>query len=148
MGTCCCNQSYQGRLSEPLLGSGADNTGYKSSKSNSANLSKLNNRLNKQLQRDHERDRRTKKLLLLGPGNSGKSTFFKQLIRIHGKGLSDLKKQYFGQSDMVRVLQLNFTFPLSLNLLLCIFPLYTIAMSLRDFSVHFLSLRNVLFTTM
>ena len=33
------------------------------------------------------------KLLLLGPGNSGKSTFFKQLAQIHGHGFSENDKK-------------------------------------------------------
>merc|ERR1712083_1237857 len=60
-----------------------------------------------QLKKEAEKDKKIKKLLLLGPGNSGKSTFFKQLLRIHGRGLSDLKKQYFGQSDMKRAIYDN-----------------------------------------
>jgi len=43
----------------------------------------------KQLQRDRKRNAKVHKLLLLGTGNSGKSTFFKQLARIHGQGLGE-----------------------------------------------------------
>jgi len=42
-----------------------------------------------ELQRDQNSERHIKKLLLLGPGNSGKSTFIKQLMQIHGTGFSD-----------------------------------------------------------
>jgi len=45
------------------------------------------------VQRDLNRDKRVAsknhKLLLLGPGSSGKSTFFKQLCTIHGGGFQD-----------------------------------------------------------
>jgi len=41
---------------------------------------------NNQLQQDAAADREVNKLLLLGPGNSGKSTFFKQLLSIHAHG--------------------------------------------------------------
>ena len=75
----CCGHSYAARLSEPLLDGNGKNAGYKSGKPADVSISKVNNRLNKQLQREQARDRIIKKLLLLGPGNSGKSTFFKQV---------------------------------------------------------------------
>ncbi|ETO34049.1 hypothetical protein RFI_03045 [Reticulomyxa filosa] len=53
--------------------------------------------LNKTVQEEIEKDKQSSskkyKLLLLGAGNSGKSTFFKQLCQIHGDGLSDEDKQ-------------------------------------------------------
>ena len=55
---------------------------------------------NKSLQQDAMLDKKQKKLLLLGPGNSGKSTFFKQLLKIHGEGFSDPKR--FNQQDVIR----------------------------------------------
>jgi len=55
---------------------------------------------NKALQADAMVDRKQKKLLLLGPGNSGKSTFFKQLLKIHGEGFSDEKR--FNPADVIR----------------------------------------------
>lgn len=55
-----------------------------------------------QLNQDAAADRQLKKLLLLGPGNSGKSTFFKQLLKIHGDGFSDPKK--FASSDITRAI--------------------------------------------
>ena len=54
------------------------------------------------LQQDAALDRQLKKLLLLGPGNSGKSTFFKQLLKIHGDGFNDPKK--FHTADITRAI--------------------------------------------
>jgi len=45
-------------------------------------------RLNKELVQDKQQDKEVKKLLLLGAGSSGKTTFFKQLKCIHGDGFS------------------------------------------------------------
>ena len=45
-------------------------------------------RIDDGLAKDKSADREIKKLLLLGAGSSGKSTFFKQLKRIHGNGFS------------------------------------------------------------
>ena len=55
---------------------------------------------NRELQTDAIVDRKQKKLLLLGPGNSCKSTFFKQLLKIHGDGFNDPKR--FDQADVIR----------------------------------------------
>eukprot|EP01083_Nonionella_stella_P029129 80268_1 len=45
-------------------------------------------RIDEGLGKDKAADREIKKLLLLGAGSSGKSTFFKQLKRIHGNGFT------------------------------------------------------------
>jgi len=45
--------------------------------------------LEKQLTTDQQQDKAINKLLLLGAGESGKSTLFKQMITIYGKGFPD-----------------------------------------------------------
>lgn len=50
---------------------------------------RINNEINKQIKRDKKNARREFKLLLLGTGESGKSTFVKQMRIIHGCGYSD-----------------------------------------------------------
>lgn len=45
-------------------------------------------KLAKELKQDQSNENKVKKLLLLGAGGSGKSTFFKQLRNIHGVGIS------------------------------------------------------------
>jgi len=57
-------------------------------------------RLNQTLSEDAKKDRNQKKLLLLGPGNSGKSTFFKQLLRIHKDGFNNEK--HYNRTDVTR----------------------------------------------
>lgn len=44
--------------------------------------------LENQINRDHNQENSVNKLLLLGAGESGKSTLFKQMITIYGKGFS------------------------------------------------------------
>lgn len=56
---------------------------------------RINTEIEKQLQRDKRNARRELKLLLLGTGESGKSTFIKQMRIIHGNGYSeDDKRQH------------------------------------------------------
>uniref|UniRef100_A0A0K0F8J0 Guanine nucleotide-binding protein subunit alpha n=3 Tax=Strongyloides TaxID=6247 RepID=A0A0K0F8J0_STRVS len=56
---------------------------------------RINQEIEKQLQRDKRNARRELKLLLLGTGESGKSTFIKQMRIIHGQGYSeDDKRQH------------------------------------------------------
>ncbi|XP_018328197.1 G protein alpha q subunit isoform X2 [Agrilus planipennis] len=56
---------------------------------------RINQEIEKQLKRDKRDARRELKLLLLGTGESGKSTFIKQMRIIHGSGYSDEDKRGF-----------------------------------------------------
>uniref|UniRef100_A0A2I3HWE2 Guanine nucleotide-binding protein subunit alpha n=1 Tax=Nomascus leucogenys TaxID=61853 RepID=A0A2I3HWE2_NOMLE len=56
---------------------------------------RINDEIERQLRRDKRDPRRELKLLLLGTGDSGKSTFIKQLRIIHGSGYSDEDKRGF-----------------------------------------------------
>ncbi|CAH0553486.1 unnamed protein product [Brassicogethes aeneus] len=56
---------------------------------------RINAEIEKQLRRDKRDARRELKLLLLGTGESGKSTFIKQMRIIHGAGYSDEDKKGF-----------------------------------------------------
>ncbi|KAM6975994.1 guanine nucleotide-binding protein G(q) subunit alpha-like [Tautogolabrus adspersus] len=54
---------------------------------------RINDEIERQLRRDKRDSRREYKLLLLGTGESGKSTFIKQMRIIHGRGYSDEDKR-------------------------------------------------------
>ncbi|KAI9520567.1 Guanine nucleotide-binding protein subunit alpha-11 [Dissostichus eleginoides] len=56
---------------------------------------RINAEIEKQLRRDKRDARRELKLLLLGTGESGKSTFIKQMRIIHGSGYTDEDKKGF-----------------------------------------------------
>ncbi|KAI0211148.1 Guanine nucleotide-binding protein G(q) subunit alpha [Lamellibrachia satsuma] len=56
---------------------------------------RINQEIEKQLKKDKRDARRELKLLLLGTGESGKSTFIKQMRIIHGCGYSDDDKRSF-----------------------------------------------------
>ncbi|XP_061887199.1 guanine nucleotide-binding protein G(q) subunit alpha-like [Entelurus aequoreus] len=56
---------------------------------------RINDEIERQLRRDKRDSRREYKLLLLGTGESGKSTFIKQMRIIHGRGYSDEDKRPF-----------------------------------------------------
>uniref|UniRef100_H2Z1H0 Guanine nucleotide-binding protein G(Q) subunit alpha n=1 Tax=Ciona savignyi TaxID=51511 RepID=H2Z1H0_CIOSA len=54
---------------------------------------KINSQIERELRRNKKDARRELKLLLLGTGESGKSTFIKQMRIIHGAGYSDEDKR-------------------------------------------------------
>ncbi|XP_076356657.1 guanine nucleotide-binding protein G(q) subunit alpha-like [Tachypleus tridentatus] len=56
---------------------------------------RINQEIERQLRKDKRDARRELKLLLLGTGESGKSTFIKQMRIIHGAGYSDEDKKSF-----------------------------------------------------
>jgi len=47
------------------------------------------------MSKDHSADEEVNKLLLLGAGESGKSTLFKQMIQIYGKGFPEMERKTF-----------------------------------------------------
>ena len=59
------------------------------------NSLKLNNRINATISRDQREGKACRKLLLLGAGESGKSTLFKQMQVLHGGGYSTAERQSF-----------------------------------------------------
>lgn len=58
---------------------------------------RINQEIEKQLKKDKSNARKELKLLLLGCGESGKSTFIKQMRIIHGSGYSDEDKKGFAK---------------------------------------------------
>ncbi|XP_061881803.1 guanine nucleotide-binding protein subunit alpha-14-like [Entelurus aequoreus] len=87
---------------------------------------RINGEIEKQLKRDKKDSRRELKLLLLGTGESGKSTFIKQMRIIHGGGYSEEDKRsyaklvyqniYTSMQTMLRAMQaLHLTFSHTYN---------------------------------
>lgn len=54
-----------------------------------------NEELNRKMEEQDEANRKNKRLLFLGTGGSGKSTFMKQIIAAHGEGFSDKEKEWW-----------------------------------------------------
>jgi len=52
--------------------------------------------LDRQMQTDNMMDQQVNKLLLLGAGESGKSTLFKQMITIYGTGFTESERRIYG----------------------------------------------------
>lgn len=65
---------------------------------------KINAEIEKQLRADKRSQRRELKLLLLGTGESGKSTFIRQMRIIHGSGYSDDERRGYIKSIYENVL--------------------------------------------
>ncbi len=61
--------------------------------------------LDKQMMIDHKRDSRYRKLLLLGAGESGKSTLFKQIITLYGEGLSNEQRSEYKYAVHLHILE-------------------------------------------
>jgi len=60
--------------------------------------------IEKTLHKDRDRDLSISKVLLLGPGESGKSTLFKQMINLYGKGFSDEDRKGFREAVHINVI--------------------------------------------
>ncbi|XP_062511858.1 guanine nucleotide-binding protein G(q) subunit alpha-like [Corticium candelabrum] len=56
---------------------------------------RINLAIEKELRRDKRNSKKELKLLLLGTGESGKSTFIKQMRIIHGQGYTDSDRAKF-----------------------------------------------------
>jgi len=60
--------------------------------------------IDKTLKKDRERELSISKVLLLGPGESGKSTLFKQMINLYGKGFPDDDRKGFREAVHVNII--------------------------------------------
>jgi len=56
---------------------------------------KLDKKIEKEQAAEHDADDQLKKLLLLGAGESGKSTLFKQMVSLYGKGYSEKERKSY-----------------------------------------------------
>lgn len=61
--------------------------------------------LDKQIKIDHKKESRYRKLLLLGAGESGKSTLFKQIITLYGEGLSNDQRSEYVHAVHLHILE-------------------------------------------
>ena len=61
--------------------------------------------VSKELNGDKDRAAKIQKLLFLGSGGSGKSTFFKQLRCIHGTGFSDKDRRVFKEHISAQIIE-------------------------------------------
>ena len=76
---------------------------------------RINQEIERQIKKDKRDQRKELKLLLLGTGESGKSTFIKQMRIIHGSGYSDEDKRshiklvyqniYMAMNSMIRAME-------------------------------------------
>lgn len=58
---------------------------------------RINDEIERQIRKDRMKSRRELKLLILGTGESGKTTFIKQMRIIHGAGYNDEEKKQFSK---------------------------------------------------
>lgn len=76
---------------------------------------RINQEIERQIKKDKRDQRKELKLLLLGTGESGKSTFIKQMRIIHGSGYSEEDKRghiklvfqniYMAMNSMIRAME-------------------------------------------
>jgi GTPase SAR1 family protein len=58
-------------------------------------IQSTNNQIDKNVRKRAEEEAKVRKLLLLGTGESGKSTVFRQMIKLFGKGFSQMDREHF-----------------------------------------------------
>ncbi|CEO95345.1 G-protein alpha subunit [Plasmodiophora brassicae] len=87
--SCCC-------------GSGASPTAVVPEEKRAANVNK---EISRQAAKDRDEDSKIYKLLLLGTGESGKSTFFKQLLNVYGTGYTPEQRLKYTGAIIVTVLR-------------------------------------------
>ena len=65
----------------------------------------MNNKVQDELNAARDDHKRRHKLLFLGSGGSGKSTFFKQLRCIHGRGFSDKDRRVYKEHISAQIVE-------------------------------------------